>query len=262
MKKVKSSIYNEEYTDTFNLEPKNKEVFINTVITSASRFDDYGVIEKDMIRPASKIEDLKSNYDPFKPRGEWVSDNKTDTINLDSVDNKTISKKENKEKITPVEIKITPLEDRSTASINKKDNKFNEVYVNRDFYLKSLHCLNNYKSLILSNLSRLSKYRNSDSKEILELSKNLVEVDEVVDLLRETFRPSKGFDVLDCDDKKSDATIAHIEGDPRDFAYHNRIDSRFLTDQLKKAMQLSKIDKKALNNALGTNTYKEDMKEN
>jgi len=204
--------------------------------------DDMGVIDGDRTKPTPKMEDLKSNFfNPFKVEGHWVSDNKTDKADLDAIDNKTDNPgPRGKEKITPIEIKLVPIEDddKDDEDIGKKDEKFSNIYLNGDTYHKITEALNDYISLIHSDLCRLASYHYSNPKEVLELAEKLVKAEDTLNLVRDTFRPDRAPAVLD--------------------AAHNAVDDDFLMEQREKAMQVPENQAKIWNSFLSGNVYTKD----
>ena len=236
--------------------------------------DDMGVIDGDRTKPTPKMEDLKSNFhNPFQPDGNWTADNKTDKADLDAIDNKTSPGPRGKEKITPIKIKdleyprkdapwaekekdkktpieiklvpITPIEDdeddyEDETDVGKKDEKFSNIYLNGDTYHKITEALNDYISLIHSDLCRLASYHYSNSKEVLELAEKLVKAEDTLNLVRDTFRPDRAPVVLDN-------------------AAHNAVDNEFLMEQLEKAMQVPENQAKIWNSLLSANVYKKEI---
>lgn len=208
------------------------------------RCDDMGIIDGDRVKPTPKMEDLKSNFhNPFKPDGNWTADNKTDKANLDAIDNKTSPGPRGKEKIVPIEIKLEPISpcdsDEDETDVGKKDEKFNTIYLNGDTYNKIIGALNDYKSLIHSDICRLASYHYSNSKELLELAEKLVKAEDTLNLVRDTFRPDRATVVLD--------------------GAHNLADTDFIMEQLEKAMQVPENQAKIWNAMLSANVYKNDI---
>ena len=222
---------------------------------SFENYMDLGVVDGDTVRPTPKAEDLKSNFhNPFQPEGYWTADNKTDNANLDVIDNKADPGPRGKEKITPI---AEEGDEEIEPDISKKNDKFNDIYINKDVYHKITKALNDYKSLIHKELSRLSSYHYSNSKDILKLAEALIELDKTINLVRDTFRPNSAPVVLDeinylmnWDEWRKN----HSDENNR-----NAVDDEFLMKQLEKAMQSPGNQAKIWNAMLSANVYKKDI---
>ena len=136
------------------------------------------------------------------------------------------------------------------AEIGKKDDNFGHIYLNGDAYNRIIKVLNDYKSLIHKNICRLSSHHYSDAKDILELAENLVEVEDTIKLVGDSFR-------LDISVPEEDYLMNWEEWN-RNHS-RNAADDKFLMDQLEKSMQTPEAQAKIWNSFLSGNVYKKDI---
>jgi len=215
---------------------------------------DLGIIDGDKVKPTPKMEDVKSNFfDPFKPEGHWVADNKTEMTNPDAVDNKTdYPGPRGKEKMTPIEIKIEPISSFDDEEEEEEKPQIEErlfMCLEKEEIISLKKVLMDYKYLLYDEIQRLSTYRrevNSIAKKV----KQLEEVNKVIDSISEFMAVYRS--------KTGQTGTAVLDGiDPRTFAYSKEVKSWVDPDKLR---QTDDETIRNITNALARNIWKDPEK--